>query len=136
MEDFTQDSFVEEQDLNEEYFVYLIIDPITDDPIYVGKAKDVMRRLGGHLTHDNLGNWEMDVFFRNLRKQLIFPKFKVLEKCCGYNIKARERYWVQHYCSIYTTMKNIQYKPKPEQVLEIRKSAQSAPVQYPDLSKS
>lgn len=125
-------SLVEEKDPNTDYWVYLLIHPITDQPVYVGQSKDVMRRLAEHTANHSYANPGIGAYFNYLNKLFIFTKFKILEKCSGYNINAREKYWIKHYCDIYPDMLNVTYNslPKEEQAAFKRQ-----PVQYPDLSK-
>lgn len=111
MEETIIENQVEEKNPNVPYYIYLIIHPLTDEPVYVGQAVDVMKRLGSHLSKDNLGNWELDHFFKYLGDLYLFPKFKVLEKCTAYNVNARERYWVQHYAAIHPGLLNIIFNP-------------------------
>lgn len=121
---------VEEKDPDETYFVYLISDPLTDEPVYVGQAISVMVRIGQHISSFHKGNPRLQSKFDYWNVLLKFPKIQILEVCKGYSINAREKYWINHYCSLYSTMTNIKANP----ILTLEKES-SKPETYKKAEK-
>jgi ssDNA-binding Zn-finger/Zn-ribbon topoisomerase 1 len=83
------------------YFVYVLVDPITDQPFYVGMTKNPERRFSAHLASGNYHPEDEDRASRKARyiSSLSLrgeqPEFQVLEYATDKQTASdREDYWI------------------------------------------
>lgn len=93
----------------ERTYIYLLLDPRDDVPFYVGKAKDVIKRLGAHL-QVNTGNL-MGVKMNELRRLMLIPKVQILERVDGDGTES-EKKWILLYADVYPNLCNYAYNRK------------------------
>lgn len=80
-----------------DYVVYLIIDPETEEPFYVGQTGDFESRQRGHLGKANHDCKRAAAKIAQLLDAGVTPAFKVVETCDSEeaSLKAETR-WVEH----------------------------------------
>jgi hypothetical protein len=90
-------------------FIYILSDPRTNAVRYVGKAKNVKRRLSRHLSPGNLAkshhtaNW-----LRSLVEAGMKPVVRTAEELPDDgDWEARERFWIAHYRSLGCDLTNL-----------------------------
>ena len=83
-------------DHNNQHYIYVLVDPNTDDIRYVGASKNPNNRISSHLNNSDPGakkNFWIDSLKRNNQKPLI----RILEKCKREEAKEREWYWISYF---------------------------------------
>lgn len=73
-------------------FIYCLIDPITHDVRYIGKADNPYERLRRHFNdkcHSHKTHWLGSLFRKGLK-----PEWTILEKCDSAVWQEREMYWI------------------------------------------
>lgn len=98
----------QELDLKKEegaHYIYLLSDPTTKTPFYVGASHDPITRLGQHLSLDaNLQanrNLELYLILRRLKDRFLIPTLTILEVTTKENRTEREVYWINHYYNTF-----------------------------------
>lgn len=94
-------------------YIYLLTDPRTDTPLYVGQASCVLTRFGQHLAVNPHPNPKLQLIFSDLKRLQILPKLQILEVTNALNVSVRERYYVAHYYNLYPNLCNLVLLPKP-----------------------
>jgi predicted GIY-YIG superfamily endonuclease len=85
-------------------YIYALTDPETNEPRYVGRSKNLKRRLYEHhqtkrlktKTHKN--NWIKSLIDRGLKAKIV-----ILEECNDTNWSEREKYWVANIPNLTNT---------------------------------
>jgi hypothetical protein len=93
-------------------YIYLLLDPRNNQPVYVGKAKCVISRLGLHLCVKAKHNPAFYAFIEELKRSLLIPKIQILETTDDDHATERETFWIGHYFSLYPNLYNRSLRPK------------------------
>ena len=78
-----------------EYLIYGLRCPKTDDYKYIGKSSSGLNRAKAHLTfshNESVNHWVME-----LREQGLCPLIDVLEECYEDDLLVKEKFWIQFY---------------------------------------
>lgn len=78
-------------------YIYLLLDPDTDNPVYVGKSIDPVRRYAGHLNCVNTYNKAWRDYITSLRKQLKMPVLQVIAYTDNKEAEAVEKDLISTY---------------------------------------
>ena len=79
-----------------QYIVYLIIDPVTDEPFYVGQTSDLERRQRQHLGRANHDCKRAAAKITKILDAGMTPAFKVVEMCNSEQASLdAEKKWVE-----------------------------------------
>jgi len=93
---------------NQQY-IYVLVDPNTDDIRYVGKSKNPQTRMTDHINGHGRGAkkymW-VDSLVENNQK----PLLRILEKCDESEVRERERYWIKYFNNMGFDLTNSVYK--------------------------
>jgi hypothetical protein len=95
-------------DEGEIIYIYVLIDPRTDEIKYVGKKNNPEKRLYSHLCPcmlkaDNIKNrW-----LKKLKKEKLKPIMKVIDTTDNDHWEEKEKYWIKHYRELGCPLKNI-----------------------------
>lgn len=85
-------------------YIYSLVDPETNAPRYVGRSKNLKRRLYEHhqvkrlKTNTHRNNWIKSLINRGLKAKMV-----VLEECNESNWSEREKYWVANIPNLTNT---------------------------------
>lgn len=87
--------FINENE-NQKYFIYTLIDPIDKDVKYIGKTKQTKERLARHMAPYSLkDSWtSKNKWLLWLRNQGLKPEIEILDEGDADNIDNLERYWI------------------------------------------
>lgn len=84
---------------NEIYFIYKLIDPITNEIRYVGKTKDIEDRYKRHMQNCYLNQYDKNThksrWIKQLIRQGLSPIIEVIEECHKLNVNDREIFWIK-----------------------------------------
>jgi len=115
------------------YVIYCLLNPLTNNPVYVGQSQDYLSRYSAHLwnIHDTRNKSKL---YKNLRKiykesQLV-PPVKLLEKTSKLKVLKREEHWINKYrkegFALYNRPNKLKESQKANEHLLIRKRAKKA----------
>ncbi len=86
----------------EKIFIYGLVCPTSEKVQYVGKTKDIEKRLSQHITRAKFmghlrgkNEWIRALLILNMK-----PKIKILEECEENNWEEREIYWISYYTNL------------------------------------
>jgi hypothetical protein len=88
--------------------IYMLCDPDTDEPRYIGKADCIKTRYAQHLRNARVGmkthkyNW-----IKSLQEQNKLPKLELLEEISIDVWQEAERYYIQEYRKLGARLTNI-----------------------------
>lgn len=86
--------------------IYLLTNPITNVPFYVGKAKCAMTRLGQHLARVKQENKKLGAEISSLKELLLVPKITILENTTISLVDEKEQSWIDKYLVINPQLYN------------------------------
>lgn len=87
--------------------IYGLVCPIENKVMYVGKSADVELRLRQHMKEAIKGHEsEKCKWLRSLHKLNLSPSIVILDKCIESEWPEKECYWIKHYRSINSDLKN------------------------------
>lgn len=90
------------------HFVYVLIDPRTDEVRYVGCTIDVKRRIRGHLEAARTGHQIPNAaWIRELLKLSLKPRMEIVEVTDTDSWEDRERYWIAHFEATGARLTNV-----------------------------
>jgi hypothetical protein len=110
------------------YFVYKLIDPVTNKIHYIGKTtQPINKRLEGHINEsDRYGNLPIATakqkWIYNLRNKNLVPKIEVLETCYDEkSLDVAEKFWIKAYTSgdKENILLNIVLNPNKNKTIEL-----------------
>ncbi len=85
----------------EEYKIYSLIDPITNEIRYVGKTvSPLYKRLSSHY-RDKKKSYKTN-WINTLRNKGLKPLIKLIEICKSDNWEEREKHWISYYRKVYS----------------------------------
>jgi hypothetical protein len=85
--------------------LYVLRDPLTKEPKYVGKANNPKGRLLRHMRNPASG--KMRRWVEELKANGLKPAIEILEFCQGDRWKQRERHYIEHFRSLNPNLLNI-----------------------------
>lgn len=87
-------------------FIYVLIDPRTNEVRYVGKANDPKQRLRKHIFDSSRSQeTHAKTWINSLLKNGLRPALEVIEKC-GDDWSVRETYWIKYYKDLGVDLTN------------------------------
>ena len=78
-----------------QYLIYGLRCPKTDDYKYIGKSSSGMQRAQAHLTYSH--NESVNHWVAELREQGFCPLIDVIEKCSEEDLQIKEQFWIQYF---------------------------------------
>jgi DNA-binding XRE family transcriptional regulator len=78
-----------------QYLIYGLRCPKTDDYKYIGKSSSGLERAKAHLTYSH--NESVNHWVAELREQGFCPLIDVLEECTEEDLQVKEHFWIQYY---------------------------------------
>ncbi len=72
-------------------YVYKLVCPVQNTPIYIGATRNIKTRLNGHINSTKKSNLPLYVY---LRENSIIPTIEVLEELPVSEIRASEKKWL------------------------------------------
>ena len=78
-----------------EYLIYGLRCPKTDDYKYIGKSSSGINRAKAHLTYSH--NESVNHWVAELREQGLCPLIDVIEECTEDDLQIKEHFWIQYY---------------------------------------
>lgn len=78
-----------------QYLIYGLRCPKTDDYKYIGKSSSGMQRAKTHLTYSH--NESVNHWVAELREQGFCPLIDVIEECSEEDLQVKEQFWIQFY---------------------------------------
>jgi DNA-binding XRE family transcriptional regulator len=78
-----------------QYLIYGLRCPKTDDYKYIGKSSSGLERAKAHLTYSH--NESVNHWVAELREQGFCPLIDVLEECTEEELQIKEHFWIQYY---------------------------------------
>jgi len=78
-----------------QYLIYGLRCPKTDDYKYIGKSSSGLERAKAHLTYSH--NESVNHWVAELREQGFCPLIDVLEECTEEDLQIKEHFWIQYY---------------------------------------
>ena len=78
-----------------QYLIYGLRCPKTDDYKYIGKSSSGLERAKAHLTYSH--NESVNHWVAELREQGFCPLIDVLEECTEEDLQVKEQFWIQYY---------------------------------------
>lgn len=114
----------------EEYKIYSLNDPITDEVRYIGKTVSLLsKRLSSHYKDKKISyktHW-----INSLKEKGLKPIIKLVEFCDETNWQEREKYWIGYYREITRLTNYLDggqgqqkgYKHTPEAIEKIREAS-------------
>lgn len=98
--------------MEKEGIIYLLSDPLTKEPKYVGMTINIESRYAQHLwskTNDLRSIW-----IRQLKEISLKPVLSILERCEYFMAPAREHFYIRKYRSEgYSLLNNIHHNTTP-----------------------
>ncbi len=89
------------------YYVYELVDPLTNEPRYIGITNNTKARYSQHLALRD-GNIEKNSWVRRLAKQGVKPIMRILETApTKEQAAAKERHWINSYLKAGISLTNI-----------------------------
>ena len=86
-------------------YIYIILNPITNEVRYVGKTTNIKRRFYQHL-HTKLNSYCSKWIF-SLLKQNIIPEFSIIDEVTEDNWQFWETYWIAQFKSWGFNLTNL-----------------------------
>lgn len=108
-------------------YIYALLDPDTDEVRYVGKTKDLNKRMYSHCRIDPKPTTHKARWVNKLIAADKTPKMLVLEECSDETWEEAEIRWIAHYRSVNTNLTNISDGGKSARNAEFRKTAAYVP---------
>ena len=100
-----------------QYLIYGLRCPKTDDYKYIGKSSSGIQRAQAHLTYSH--NESVNHWVAELREQGFCPLIDVIEECSEEDLQVKEQFWIQFYTdSGCKLMNSIFYKGAAIEKLE------------------
>jgi len=78
-----------------QYLIYGLRCPKTDDYRYIGKSSSGLQRAQSHLTFSH--NESVNHWVAELREQGFCPLIDVIEECSEEDLQVKEQFWIQFY---------------------------------------
>jgi DNA-binding XRE family transcriptional regulator len=78
-----------------QYLIYGLRCPKTDDYKYIGKSSSGLERAKAHLTYSH--NESVNHWVAELREQGLCPLVDVIEECIEEDLQIKEQFWIQYY---------------------------------------
>lgn len=78
-----------------QYLIYGLRCPKTDDYKYIGKSSSGMKRAQAHLTYSH--NESVNHWVAELREQGLSPLIDVIEECSEEDLQIKEHFWIQYF---------------------------------------
>jgi len=78
-----------------QYLIYGLRCPKTDDYKYIGKSSSGLERAKAHLTYSH--NESVNHWVAELREQGLCPLVDVIEECTEEELQIKEHFWIQYY---------------------------------------
>lgn len=76
------------------YYIYALVDPITNETKYIGQTNDLKKRYKQHLHPIS----EKSIWIHNLRRKSKKPKLSIIEEFKSDElVNERELYWINFY---------------------------------------
>jgi hypothetical protein len=90
------------------YYIYVLIDPRTKQPFYVGKSTNVLARICQHMCattrlnsrSPNVSGPKLKIIFE-LRNAWLMPEYEILESTTKELANEKERLWLDKYKNLY-----------------------------------
>jgi len=83
--------------MTETTFIYGLIDPLTQELRYVGKANDLKRRLICHIRDAKIGNGHKDNWIKSLLAIGLRPEIFDIESVPYFDWQDSERFWISYF---------------------------------------
>ena len=80
-----------------QYLIYGLRCPKTDDYKYIGKSSSGLERAKAHLTYSH--NESVNHWVAELREQGLCPLVDVIEECTEEDLQIKEQFWIQYYAA-------------------------------------
>lgn len=78
-----------------QYLIYGLRCPKTDDYKYIGKSSSGIQRAQAHLTYSH--NESVNHWVAELREQGFCPLIDVIEECSEEDLQIKEQFWIQYF---------------------------------------
>lgn len=78
------------------FYIYELVDPITNEPRYIGHTINTYNRLHSHLTKSKKGKSYKDIWIRKLLKQGITPILNIIDE-----VESDVYFWEKFYIWLY-----------------------------------
>ena len=93
-------------------YVYKLVCPITNLPIYVGSTTNAVEiRLSGHIYSSKKSRLPL---YEYIRKNEIIPRIEILERVRNRNVLLREKYWTRKLVKSGANILNVIVSNKTE----------------------
>lgn len=90
------------------YFIYLLRDPESNLPIYIGKALNPIRRFGAHLSNQaDLANAPLKTYMQTLCNRLLIPQLEILAWVEPSEVNKIEADLIRTYSKLFNSLLNI-----------------------------
>lgn len=86
-------------------FIYALIDPVSSEVRYVGKADNPEKRYKAHL-HSNYNNTKKECWIKSLKNNILKPSLVILEEIAEENWQECEKKWISHYKNLGVKLVN------------------------------
>lgn len=92
-------------------YIYALVDPVMNMVWYVGQTNNPKRRIKEHLSESSNPTTQVSQWVAKMKAAGITPRLNILEKCADELAGEREEYWIGHYLSQNTGLKNSDLVP-------------------------
>lgn len=82
-------------------YIYILIDPLTNDIRYVGKTTNLARRLNAHINRAKQNKYHSARWINSLIQKDLKPIMTTIEECNEDNWEEREIYWISYYRKLF-----------------------------------
>lgn len=82
--------------MQENTFIYALVDPITEQVRYIGKSNNPRKRYNAHLTDTRFCKHKIN-WIKKLKEQSLVPVLQILEEVSQDTWQERERHWIAFY---------------------------------------
>lgn len=87
--------------------IYILIDPISNEIRYVGKANNIKQRLDNHKNRCRDTNTHKRHWINKLRLNGLYPELEVVDKVLVSEWHYWEKFWISYYKSIGCKLTNV-----------------------------
>jgi hypothetical protein len=89
--------------------IYILIDPISNEIRYVGKANNIQQRLHSHKNRCRDANTHKRHWINKLRLKGLHPELEVIDRVLVSEWHYWEKFWISYYLSIGCRLTNSTY---------------------------
>jgi group I intron endonuclease len=88
---------MKKQKINMTHLIYLLLHPITEKIMYIGKTKNIKKRYLDHCRYPKKVKTRLDLWKREIISSGLVPLIKIIHECNDINVDDMEKFYIKKY---------------------------------------